>query len=203
VLLFDEATHTYTVAGVRLPSVTQIIAPIREDFAGIPPAVLEAKRQLGTAVHLACELDDLGELDEPETDPEVMAYVQAWRSFRRCLDVEILANEQRLHHPALRYAGTIDRFVNMATRTKGGQALWVLDLKTAAEAHESYGPQTAAYSELLRVAGHYPLSAETPRRGTVHLRSDGTYRLHEFKNPNDEAAFRACLAIHNWKEANK
>lgn len=190
---FDEASHTYTLGGVVIPSVTQVLKPIAPDFSMVPPAVLERKRALGVAVHLACELEDDGDLGE--CDDVLTPYVDGWRKFKEDTGALILMNERRLFHPALRYAGTLDRLVTM----RGD--VWMLDIKTSADPAPSYGAQTAAYVELIRAMEG---DARGPiRRGTVHLREDGTYRLHEFKNPNDLPAFMACLSLHHWKESNK
>lgn len=210
---FDEPSHEYRLDGERLPSVTQIIEPIRPDFSMIPPAVLEAKRAFGTAVHLACELDDLGELEDDGTDTRVMGCVKAWRKFRAALDVEVLANEHRLYHPVMRFAGTLDRLVNMATRGRiTGAANWVLDIKTSDDKHPSYGVQLGGYRLLLAGQSETgPLSSDFGRlmrgmgvddvmRGSVHLFDDGTYRFHQYLDPSDEATFIACLAIHRFKE---
>ncbi len=199
--LFDEASHTYTLDGVRLPSVTQLLAPIKPDFSMVPRDTLEAKRALGVAVHLACELDDLEELDDDSTDPGVMAYVAAWRRFKVETAATVLANERRLFHPTLRFAGTVDRVADISLGRDAARSVWVLDLKTGDEPHPSYGVQLAGYALLLNAA-----AASVPavfRRGTVHLRDDGTYRLHSFNNPNDEAAFMACLALYTWKESHQ
>lgn len=198
---FDEPTHEYRLDGVRLPSVTQILAPIKPDFSRVDPATLEAKRALGVAVHLACELDDQGELDDDGTDPRVLGFVAGWRRFRADTGAAILANEQRLYHPALRYAGTLDRLAYLRTGDDAHAAAWILDLKTGDEAHPSFGVQLSGYELLLRAQrgedGHTDL-----RRGTVHLREDGTYRLHRFTDPGDEATFIACLTIARWRENN-
>jgi hypothetical protein len=186
---FDEATHTYTLDGVKVPGVTSIIEPIRPDFDRVPPDVLERKRALGTAVHLACELDDNDELES--CDDVLQPYVQAWRRFKAEAGAVILANERRMPHLQLRYAGTIDRLALI-----DGEA-WLLDLKTSAGPHPSYGVQLAGYAELL-AANDGPGTVK--RRASVHLFNDATFKLAEFKDPNDAAAFRACLAIYNWKE---
>ena len=200
VFTFDEASHTYALDGVRLPSVTQLLEPIKPDFSMVPRDVLEAKRALGVAVHLACEIDDQGELDDESTDPGVMAYVAGWRKFRADTGAAIVMNEQRLYHPGLRYAGTIDRLAYLRQRSDQQSTTWLLDLKTSADPEPVHGVQLAGYRELLAGNGNI---VDHLKRGTVHLRDDGTYKLHEFKNPSDEAAFRACLAIHSWKEATK
>lgn len=196
VFTFDEAAHEYRLDGKRLPSVTQILKLIAPDYSQIPPAVLERKRALGQAGHLACELDDLGELDESTLDEEVAGYLAGWRRFKAENGVEVLMNEQRLYHPRLGYAGTLDRLLRMRS------APWLVDLKTAVEPHPIYGPQTAAYVELLDAQPDGRLPNGT-RRASLHLDGDGCYRLHECNNPNDLPAFMACLSIHRWKESNQ
>lgn len=52
---FDEM-HTYLYDGLMLPSVTQILGvKYRNDYASVPPAVLNNAAQRGTAVHKAIE----------------------------------------------------------------------------------------------------------------------------------------------------
>lgn len=193
-LHFDPDAHVYRLDGQVVPSVTQLLKPIGQDFSMVPPDVLEAKRALGTAVHLACELDDEGDLDDDSLDPVLAPYVSAWRKFKAETRAMIVMNERQLGHLTLRYAGTLDRLAKIRSD------MWLLDIKTSAEPHASYGVQLSGYEELLR-ADEY--TDQPVKRGTVHLRDDGTYRLHEFKNPNDAAAFRACLSLFHWKESAK
>jgi hypothetical protein len=194
VLQFDEVEHRYTVAGRTVPSVTQILGPIRPDFSQIPPLVLERKRLLGQAVHLACELDDLGELDEETLDDELAPFLSAWRKFKAENKVRIVMNEQRLYHPTLGYAGTIDR---MAWLEVVGPENWALDIKTSLAGDPSYGVQLAGYQGLLEAQGE-PIADQ--RRGSIHLYPDATYKLVEYRNPNDAACFRALLSVHQWKQ---
>jgi len=196
VFTFDEAAHEYRLDGRKLPSVTSIIRPIAPDFSAIPPHVLERKRAIGTAAHLACELDDLGELDEESLDPILVGYLQAWRGFKDATGAIVIANECRLYHPRLNYAGTLDRLLSI------GGNLWLVDLKTSADPVPSYGVQLAAYAELLK-SSDAQLVPQEPRRASLHLRDDGTHKLHEFKNPNDWPAFVACLSLYQWKESNQ
>jgi hypothetical protein len=212
VFTFDEASHTYTLDGLKLPSVTGILAPIKPDFSMVPPDVLEAKRAFGIAVHTACEWDDDAELDDDCTDAAVMGCVRAWRAFRQATGCEIHANEQRLYHPGLRFAGTLDRFARLKEL---GNGFWILDIKTSVDPHPSYGVQLSGYRLLLAAQDERgPLSAamgsifrglgvDKISRGTVHLDASGTYRFHQYQNPNDEAAFMACLSLHHWKESQK
>jgi hypothetical protein len=191
---FDAETHTYTLDGVKLPSVTQIIKPIGPDFSMVAPDVLEAKRHLGVVVHEACQYDDEGDLDDDSVPAEIDPYLAAWRKFKADTGAVILENERQLFHPTLRFAGTLDRLAEL--RDGDGWGRWILDIKTSADPYPSYGVQLCGYQTLLR-------TDETLRRGTVHLREDGSYKLHEFKNPNDAAAFMACLSLYHWKESAK
>ena len=55
-LEFFPETHTYLYDGIMLPSVTQILgAKFRNDYASVPPAVLDNASKRGTAVHKAIE----------------------------------------------------------------------------------------------------------------------------------------------------
>ena len=55
-LEFFPETHTYLYDGLMLSSVTQILgAKFRNDYASVPPAVLDNAAQRGTAVHKAIE----------------------------------------------------------------------------------------------------------------------------------------------------
>lgn len=199
---FDAASHTYLLDGARLPSVTEIISPIRQDFSMIGAEVLEAKRALGTAVHLACEFDDLGELDDAETDSKIMGYVHAWRKFKSDTSAIILFNEQRMYHEVLRFAGTVDRVA--ALELSGALDTWIIDIKTSEEAHPSYGVQLAGYALLLEAFERINWTKHVKHnRASVHLRSDGTYRMHRYQQHIDESAFRACLALNHWKETTK
>jgi hypothetical protein len=191
VLHFDEENHKYTVDGVVVPSVTQLLRPISPDFERINPEVLERKRALGSAVHLACELDDTGELDDVSTHPEVFGYVLAWRKFKSDTGAAVLMNEQRLYHRTLRFAGTLDRLVQV----RNGD-VYLIDLKTSISMHDSYGVQLAGYQLLIDDDTSIP-TTKLARKG-LQLKADGAYKLVPYDNHNDEACFRALLAIHNW-----
>lgn len=197
ILTFDEAAHVYRVDGVRVPSVTQIISMIKPDFSAIPSHILNAKRDLGTAVHFACELDSKGELDEESTSPKVMAYVKAWRKFQRDTSCIIDANEQQLYHKNLRFAGTLDLRCRIRTEHEANTGPWILDFKTCVDPHPSFGVQLAGYETLVKDNCDDYISKPV-RRGTLHLEPDGRYRLHEYRNPADAATFMACLTIHQW-----
>ena len=182
-LTFDEAAHAYRWNGLLVPSVTQILRPLY-DFSAIHPAVLENKRQIGTAVHLTCELIDQGTLDAASISPEIAGYVVAYREFLQAKRPEWAMVEARHYNPSFQYAGTLDRAGDM-----DGPAL--LDVKTGPES-AAIGVQLAAYQK----AANLPPNT---RRYSLHLRADGTYRLIEHTDRNDWPLFLSLLNLHNWK----
>lgn len=186
-LTFSAKEHVYRLAGVVVPSVTQILKPL-SDFSGIAPDVLERKRELGSRVHLACQLDDEGDLDEASVDDEVRPYLDAWRQFLRESGALVIENERRVFEPHMRYAGTLDNVLLL------DGARWVVDKKTSIATPMSAGPQTAAY---LRALG----DTTVIRRAAIRLRPDGTYRFDALTGADDWSCFMACLTIARFKEA--
>ncbi|WP_217992962.1 hypothetical protein, partial [Priestia megaterium] len=107
-LSFDAATHRYSWNGQPVPGVTSVLEPL-SSLHLVDPDLLQAASAFGTAVHLACELDDLGQLDERDLDPALMPYLAGWRLFSKDWQVHWDGIEEQVYHPTLRYAGTLDR----------------------------------------------------------------------------------------------
>lgn len=183
VLTFDEATHTYRFGGQLVPGVTSILAPLT-GYDSVPAHVLEAAANFGKAVHRACELDDLGELDEAALDIALVPYLKAWRQFSVDHAVEWEQIEQPVYHPALRYAGTPDRF----GKVKGLRA--VVDIKSTADLYPTVGPQLAAYGNALQ----QPYAD----RIAVQLKADGTYAAKAYSDPTDFPVFASLLTLRTW-----
>lgn len=188
VFRFDAASHRYFLGDEELPSVSRIIRPL-QDFSSVPSDVLAMKAALGTAVHLATELDDAGDLDEESLDDAVVPYLAAWRAFRSDTGAEFHAIESRLYHPQLRYAGTLDRLATLR-----GRGTWLLDIKSGASVDPWVGVQLAAYRLLVEADGRRVDSV-----GAVQLCPDGTYRLHKFGHPDDTRCFHGLLAVYHWR----
>lgn len=177
-LAFNAETHEYTLDGVSLPSVTRILklTGISPSYADLDPFYAER----GTAVHKACELDDLNRLDESTVDPEhVRPRLEAWRKFRREHGARFgpASIEHRFAYQN-KYAGCVDRLY-----TRGG----VLDIKTGKPA-AWHGVQTMAYAV---GAGQ---GREAPR-WAIYLAEDGTYRLERHEDPSDFTTWASALAI--------
>lgn len=184
-----ESDHTYWLDGRQVPGVTSILAPLCS-FEFVKADVLQAAADFGTAVHLACELDDLGTLDEEALDPALAPYLSAWRKFSRDCAVEWDLIEQTVYHPTLRYAGKLDRY----GRVVGSTAL--VDIKSTAALYQSVGPQLAAYLKAI------PGAPVLTKRLAVQLRADATYAVKEYTGALDFPAFASLVTLRNWCVAN-
>lgn len=185
VLTFDPVPHHYFWEGRRVPSVTQVLDAY-SDFSMIPPAVLERKRQIGTAVHAAIELDLKDELDYGFIDPVWAGYFGGWLAFKEQSGFVVEAAEQRVFHKTLRYAGTLDLIGGLP---KAGAVL--LDTKTCVMLPKSAGPQTAAYREAIKQPKR--------KRFALQLAADGSYKLEPLIAINDFAIFQAALTLFRWR----
>ena len=190
-LTLDEATHTYRLGDRVLPSVTQITATIAPLF-GIPREVLEAKADLGTAVHLATQFYDEGDLDADSLPEAVGPYLLAYAKFLNESGARWTHIEHRVCHPGYGYAGTLDR-VGYLPGLKGVRkdALCLVDLKATYRIAPIYGVQTALYARAYEQAVQH--------RFALQLKPDGAYRLQQFFDPSDLSVGLAALTLMNWR----
>ena len=182
---FEEDGHKYFLDDSEIPSVTQVIGAVLDGNAGF---YTEESRMRGTVVHLACELDDLGQLDESALDDEIMPYLAAYQKFKQEHLCEWEGIEERLCHETYGFAGTIDRRgIVVSNRT-------VLDIKTGAKS-DIHDIQLAAYVMLLNHTHTH--------RFILQLDDDGTYSLHQIcRNTlrGDINIFLSALAVFTWKK---
>lgn len=176
---FNKENHTYTLGGVRLPSVTEILK-----FGGLGGSryFTEEGRIRGQAVHHAVFLEIDGDLNYGALHPKIKPYVDAWLAFKkqtRFRPIRELCEGPQFHNVLL-YGGTPD-----VVGYLNGRAV-VLDVKTGDATTAKY--QTAAYREFPRIA------AFGPSRFDLRLRPDGLYRLNEHRGANDWAVFVAHLS---------
>lgn len=188
-LQLDTVAHRYRLDGAVVPGVTRVLAPLY-DFSAIRSDVLEHKRQIGEALHMAIELDLRDALDADSLDPEVAGYFDGWRRFRRETRFECRFSERQVASKKFRYAGTLD----LAGLIDGAESL--IDGKTTAALHPATALQTAAY---LAAASEMGLIRSNARRYALRLKPDGTYVLDQHKDRNDFAVFLSCLSLHNWR----
>lgn len=185
-LTFDAERHEYRFLGAVVPGVTQVLQPL-VDFSRVSRDVLEAKRDLGSRVHYACQLADENDLDEDSVEADVEPYLAAWRLFLRESGAVVLQNEMRVFDPMLQFAGTLDNVLLLDGKK------WLADKKTSISVPLAAGPQTAAYARALG-------DLSVTHRAAVRLRADGSYRFDALTDPDDWPAFLSCLTLHRFKE---
>jgi hypothetical protein len=208
-LEFDAEKHEYSVGGVVVPSVTKALK-VLGGYERVPPAVLERKRLLGSAVDAAIQLDLSDDLDSDSLHPDVRKYLEGWWAFRRDVGLDPCDTriQDRMFHPELRYAGTPDILTVIP-----GAGVSVIDVKCTHGIEKSFGPQLAAYQQLYIANG-----VQVERRYVLHLKpkvSDGAgflghipanerglYNLIPYHNGlTDWTIFQQCLSITNWSNA--
>jgi hypothetical protein len=187
---FDKVRHCYTVDGLAIPSVTEILAPLNS-FRYVKADVLRAARERGTAVHVSCELDDQGVLDEASVAPALAGYLAAWRLFRKTNDTHWIMVEAPVFNPQMGYAGTVDRYGFI----DGEKA--VLDIKSGSSLYPPTGPQLAAYAKAI------PQTSACTRRIAVLLKPSGHFEIEEYRSAMDWAVFASLLTLRSFCQLHK
>lgn len=193
-LEFDEASHTYSVGGQKVPNVTLIMEPLI-DYSKVPRAILQAAMERGNYVHKACELYVWDMLDESDVPPEYQPYIDGFKLFLKETGFEAELVEHRVFHKTLKYAGTLDLAGSLPChRQKSKRA--VIDIKSTFRMMESVGPQTAAYADAY--ASDKPKELHFQERYGLRLTADGKYELKPMKDIGDMTVFRSCLNLYNY-----
>jgi len=188
-LVFDEAHHIYTLNGIVLPSVTQIMTPLREsNYGGIPEYVLQRAADRGTAVHQAIDIYlDYGVID---IDPRYSEYVDAFLKWMGEVNPTIIATEQAIYHPSMMYCGTADCVCEI-----GGKTV-LIDYKTTSTVHDKLvRVQLQAYESALVEHG---IKIEEKR--ILQLKSGGEYAEYIYPAMDTEAwrVFTALKTVHDY-----
>lgn len=200
---FDEATHTYTLDGVELPSVTSIIRYLAVDKANNADHNMALiARERGSAVHEATVMYDYsGEIPDDfpaEYAPYLEAYVQFVRDYKPKWEL--------IEHPmadeTAGFAGTLDRFGLIDDEYA------ILDIKTSYKVDmPSLSAQLAAYSQLLCAdigADEYAKKrGKGINRYGLQLMRNGKYRLYKCPAFDGNRLFLCCLDIYRTVEAMK
>jgi hypothetical protein len=187
-LELHRETHTYTLGDHVLPSVTQIIKA-----AGLVDTTwfTETGRQTGDDVAYLTELYDREQHDKVamilDERPELGGYLDAWSLFLGQSGFDIEQIEGRVY--CTNVAGTFDRYGYL-----GGYPT-VVDIKRYAHT-PWHGVQLAGYA-----FAHAPFGDVEPyRRAGVHLKADGTYKLHRFEDPADYEIWHAIVRQYHGQD---
>ena len=200
---FDEATHTYTLDGKELPSVTHIIRYLAVDKANnADPNMALIARERGSAVHEATVMYDYsGEI--PDDFPaEYAPYLEAYVQFVRDYQPKWELIEHPMADEAAGFAGTLDRFGLIDDEYA------ILDIKTSYKVDmPSLSAQLAAYNQLLCAdigADEYiKKRVKGINRYGLQLMRSGKYRLYKCPATDGNRLFLCCLDIYRVVEAMK
>lgn len=193
---FDEAKHLYTVDGVKMPSVTEILNPLTAKHYGeISKEVLRMAAERGTAVHEQCEILDYGfDIDE-DFPAEWMGYANAYIAFLNDYRPKWTGIEEMVYCEADGYCGRVDRYGKILGQTA------VLDIKTTS------APTKANYMAGACQTVAYGYALKNVEKGfLLYLKKDGGYRLvdcGEWSKKHDfdaEKVWRLCLYLYNETE---
>lgn len=180
-LMFDEASHVYTLGGEELPSVTQICEPLTAGKYPVGAGVVSAAAARGTRIHELTALYDIDALPD-EIEAEAVPYLAAWAAFCRDYRPEWEFVEHRLHGElnGLPIAGTADRIGIIDGRRV------VVDIKTAQSMDRA--SKIALCCQLEGYAQMSEREVFMPGLG-VQLMKDGTYRVHDQRKIEEKYGF--------------
>lgn len=185
---FDEEKHLYTLRGMKLPSVTQIMEPMSLMlYATVPDNTLQQAADRGTRAHESVSNYVLYGIEEYDEDTE--PYVHAFTQFQRDFNPTWVASEYRTYHKTMGYAGTIDLIGYI--EPDDGTGVDVVDLKCTAVFHGvMLSTQIGAYSEALKSHG-----VPVRNRYGLQLLKTGKYRFERVED--GYKTFIHSLAIYN------
>lgn len=185
---FEPEQHIYTLRGMRLPSVTQIMEPMSLMlYKDVPLDVLQAAADRGTRAHEQISNYVLYGIMEEDTD--TAPYIQAFLDFEKDYRPSWVASEYRTYHKIMRYAGTLDLLGYIQPDDDTGVDL--IDLKCTSIFHPiMLSTQLSGYKEAVRSHG-----VKTRRQYGLQLLKNGKYRFEEI--PDGYKTFLHCLAIYN------
>ena len=158
ILEFIEETHTYLANGMIVPSVTQIMKPMSEEYYNnLPLSVLEIAADRGTRVHKAIEeYEKFSAIQMNEFDSDIVDYVKNYQIAKVLKKFRPINQEFRLTDGF--FAGTIDMLAMYDKQQV------IIDLKATSKFNKELAEvQLAGYTELCEKNG---------------IAVNGTYILH-------------------------
>lgn len=188
-LAFDPGAHVYHYDKIKVPGVTRVL----ERWNGlehVDPDRLAMLADFGRHVHEAIHLYNVDELDLKSLTPAIESYLAGWCRFLHESGFVVVLSEERVYHPKMGYAGTLDSIGNFPKHKE----LALVDVKTGISMPKGVGPQTAAYGEAYAVGN----KTRRPRRYCV-LVGPGIYQLVPLTDVRDFDIFKAALTIHRWE----
>lgn len=137
-LEFNEDTHTYTINGIVLPSVTQIISEIMPNkYANVNRRVLNEKAKFGTEGHKIIECLNVSDLENAKKhvrtieNKSLEICIREYLRLVKKYNINPIAHEMRTHYSYI-YAGTLDMIA------KVNNELSLIDVKFTSALDQEY-----------------------------------------------------------------
>lgn len=183
-ITYDEKGRAFW-NGERVPRTTEICAILAPRGWNVGEYYLNK----GRIIHLITEYDDQGVLDEDTIDPALIGYFEAYRKMKVDTGFKVIKTELKFYSKRYGYCGRVDKYGELFSY------LSVLDIKSGAP-HEADQYQSPAYLFGLKDNGF-----KAWRAWDLYLKTNGTYRLIEQKQPS--ILFNKFLGgIKKWGEEN-
>ena len=179
---FDPLTHTYSINGVRVPSVTQIIGRVIPRTFNADEWALHR----GSMVHRAAALALTDELDMDTVDDRIKGRVQSTIKAVSQFKWKTFAIEQMMGHP-FGFAGTPDLITQCGTLVD-----WKGTIDACAEI------QLGFYSLLSREN-----KINVKKLCAVKVQDSGEYKVEFYNQRRAEGLAMACFSMYGWMVKNK
>ena len=193
-LTFEEGHHIYRLNGVEIPSVSELMKPLKDTcYAGVGAKTLENAANKGTSVHNSIEnWIKFGIEDVPA---EHRGSFDGFREWWDRYQPEVLASEMKIYHKLLQYGGTIDLLCII------DGLVTLVDFKTTYRLIEmSCGVQLEAYSQALASHG-----VTVGKKHILHMKKDGKWDFPEFpaKDPARLRVLGALKCLYDYEQSYK
>ncbi|MDL2248374.1 hypothetical protein LJB89_01605 [Tyzzerella sp. OttesenSCG-928-J15] len=185
-LAFDETTHTYTIDGLRIANVTEIIAPLGSPMSESLELVFEAAAERGTILHKVLELFLTGDFDIEYPDA-YSGYIDAITLFMTENDITPCQIERPVYNEFLHYAGTPDLVCFFNGKTT------ILDYKFVAQVEKT---KVKAQLNAYRLA-YESIGIDIEALYVIQFMDTGKYRLYPVAIGDNE--FLLCLELYKLK----
>lgn len=144
---YRDKDHAYfNERHTRVPSTTQVFSILGcNDFDGVPPDVLEWKRNYGIAVHRAIEFLVAGDLDWDSLDEAIIPAVTGLEMKLKAMQFKYEAAEDMRVHTlfGMQYGLTVDLRGTIVHQGKERKA--IIDLKSGVKASPTWRWQLGGY----------------------------------------------------------
>ena len=184
-LTFEEISHTYRLDGAEIPSVSNVMEPLRDAYyGGINQRTLAQAADKGHAVHNSIENWIKFEIDDiPEAHRGYFNAFLEWWDLRKPI---VVGSEIRLFHKLLMYGGTLDLLCYI-----DGE-LNLIDFKsTYAMSEMLCRVQLEAYAQGIATHG-----VQIDKKRILHLKKDGKWNDPVFE-AKDAVAWRVFGSLKN------